>query len=147
MVCGSKDISDDEAGWKRKLAPELYKVAREKGTEAPYSGKYVHTTDDGVYQCGVCEAALFPSDTKFDAEKGPAGLRGWPSFSRALPGAVRLENDDSHGMHRIEVMCAKCGSHLGHIFKDETFPSGEHFCINSVCLELQKDTKKNSKSK
>lgn len=121
-----------------ELSPELYEVARKKGTESPYSGEYVHTTDKGMYQCRICGADLFSSDAKFDAEKGPIGLRGWPSFEQALPGSVRFQNDDSEGMHRTEVVCAKCGAHLGHIFDDETVPSGKHFCINSVCLDLEK---------
>ena len=117
---------------KKKLTPEQYAVAREKGTEAPFSGKYVHEKRDGMYTCVVCGNPLFSSDTKFDSGTG------WPSFDEALPGAVKFVEDDSHGMHRTEVTCARCGSHLGHVFDDgpaET--TGKRYCLNSVCLDLK----------
>lgn len=120
----------NEEGWKKVLTPEQYKVLREKGTEAPFTGEYVHTKEDGMYNCAACGNPLFSSDTKFDSGTG------WPSFDDALPGAVRIESDDSHGMHRTEVVCAKCGSHLGHVFDDGPTESGKRYCMNSVCLEL-----------
>jgi len=122
-------MNNDEL--KAKLDPELYKVAREKGTEAPFSGKYVHTKDKGTYACAVCGQALFPSDTKFDSGTG------WPSFDKALPGAVKLITDESHGMIRTEVVCSNCDSHLGHVFNDGPTATGQRFCLNSVCLDLK----------
>ncbi len=116
---------------KKRLTPQEYAVLREKGTEAPFSGEYVHTKEDGTYRCKVCGNPLFSSDTKFDSGTG------WPSFDEALPGAVRLVQDDSHGMHRTEVVCAKCGSHLGHIFDDGPTKTGKRYCMNSVCLDLE----------
>ena len=127
----------------KKLTPEEFTVLRHGGTEAPFSGQYVHTKDKGMYACKACGVQLFSSDTKFDSGTG------WPSFDNALPGAVTLEEDVSHGMHRTEVRCTKCGSHLGHVFDD--LPAGrqvvrqdgqiakKRYCINSVCLDL--DTK------
>jgi len=130
-------MNDEEL--KIKLAPEEYKVLREKGTEAPYSGKYYEVFDDGVYHCKVCNAALFASNQKYHSET--PGLRGWPSFDDALPGAVEFHPDDSDGMYRTEVVCASCKSHLGHIFEDDDAKTGKHYCINSVCLELQNEQK------
>ncbi len=115
---------------KAKLTPEQYRVLREKGTEAPFTGKYVHETKDGMYSCVVCNTLLFASTAKFDSGTG------WPSFDQALPGAVKLTSDDSHGMHRTEVTCVKCGSHLGHMFDDGPTPTGKRYCLNSVCLDL-----------
>lgn len=123
-----------EAEWKRELTPEQYRVLREGGTEAPYSGKLLHNDAAGSYTCAACGAELFGSDTKFDSKE--PGLAGWPSFYDALPGAVEFREDNSHGMERIEVVCANCGSHLGHIFPDDS-PTGKHYCINSTCLVFQ----------
>lgn len=122
---------------KKKLTPEEYAVLRQKGTEAPFSGALLKETREGVYKCKVCGAPLFPSTAKLDSSHGPASLAGWPSFSEAFPGAVKFNEDTSHGMRRTEVVCANCGSHLGHIFDDESSSSGKHFCTNSVCLELE----------
>ena len=120
-----------------ELDPVLKKVAREKGTEAPFSGKYVKETAAGMYNCAVCGNQLFASDTKFET-KIP-GLMGWPSFDNALPGAIKLEHDATYGMNRTEVLCANCNSHLGHVFDDDSeTKTGKHYCINSVCLDLQK---------
>ncbi|PIR37984.1 MAG: peptide-methionine (R)-S-oxide reductase [Candidatus Zambryskibacteria bacterium CG10_big_fil_rev_8_21_14_0_10_42_12] len=116
---------------KQKLTPEEYKVLREKGTEVPGTGKYLHEKREGTYMCKVCGNPLFASDAKFDSGTG------WPSFDEALPGAVKLEEDTSHGMHRTEVVCGKCGSHLGHVFDDgPTETTGKRYCMNSVCLDL-----------
>lgn len=126
-------MKQPEAEWKKKLTPEQYHILREKGTEAPFTGEYVHTKEKGMYTCAACGAQLFSSDAKFDSGTG------WPSFDQAIPGAVKMITDDSHGMHRTEVVCANCGSHLGHVFDDgprET--TGKRFCINSACLALKK---------
>ncbi len=125
----------NEGEWKDKLSPEQYKVLREKGTEAPFSGKYLHENKKGQYVCSACGNPLFSSDAKFDSHN--PGLMGWPSFDQALPGAVKLEHDTSLGMNRTEVICAKCGSHLGHIFEDPEAKTGKHYCMNSVCLDLE----------
>jgi len=125
----------DETQWKDKLSPEQYRVLREKGTEAPGSGKYVDFYEDGEYHCAACGQALFSSDTKYESTM--PGLIGWPAFSEAAAkGAVKLEDDDSLGMRRTEVTCSNCGSHLGHLFPDGSSPNGQHYCINSVCLEF-----------
>lgn len=128
---------DDETLKKEK--PELYKVAREGGTEAPFVGKYVHTKDDGMYHCAVCGAALFSSDTKFDSKSG------WPSFTDpTTKNAITLHEDNSLGMQRTEVRCAHCDAHLGHVFPDGPEKNGnvcDRFCINSVSLELKSSEK------
>jgi peptide-methionine (R)-S-oxide reductase len=121
----------NEEELKKKLTPEQYKVLREKGTEAPFSGKLLHDDRDGMYKCVVCGSDLFSSDAKFDSGTG------WPSFDKSLPGAVKLEEDNSQGMHRTEVVCAKCGSHLGHVFDDGPTETGKRYCLNSVCLDLE----------
>ena len=121
--------------WKDKLTPEQYRVLREKGTEAPGSGKYVDFYEDGEYHCAACGQTLFGSATKYESTM--PGLIGWPAFSEAAEkGAVKLQDDDSLGMHRTEVLCSNCGSHLGHLFADDSSPNGQHYCINSVCLDF-----------
>lgn len=125
----------NEEELKKKLSPEQYAVLREKGTEAPFSGKLLHEKRDGVYRCAACGNALFSSDTKFDSGTG------WPSFDEALPGSTKLIPDDSLGLHRTEVVCAQCGSHLGHLFDDGPTPTGKRYCLNSVCLDLEPDKK------
>ena len=116
---------------KNKLTPEQYRVMREKGTEAPFSGKLLHEKSEGTFKCAACGNPLFSSDAKFDSGTG------WPSFDQALPDAVEFKKDSEHGLERTEVVCKKCGSHLGHVFDDgpkET--TGKRHCINSVCLEF-----------
>lgn len=120
---------------KKKLSPEEYRVLREKGTEAPFSGALLHEKRSGMYACKVCGRELFKSDAKFDSGTG------WPSFDEAIPGAVELKSDTSHGMLRTEVLCSKCGSHLGHVFEDGPTKTGKRFCMNSVCLDLKPDGK------
>ena len=125
-----------EEDWKKKLTAEEYRILREKGTEAPFTGKYVHTEDEGVYKCVACGNQLFASDAKFET-KIP-GLIGWPSFDQAIPGSIEFRVDDSDGMQRTEVICKRCGSHLGHVFEEyNEAATGKHYCINSACLELE----------
>jgi peptide-methionine (R)-S-oxide reductase len=127
-------VSDSEL--KAKLSPEQYHVLREKGTEPPFSGKLLHNEQTGVYSCPVCGNELFKSDAKYDT--ATPGLVGWPSFATAASsGAVELKEDTSWGMHRTEVLCKKCGSHLGHLFEDNASPTGQHYCINSAALSFK----------
>lgn len=129
----------DDTDWREKLTEEQYRVLREKGTEVPFSGEYVEPQESGMYRCAGCGAQLFDTQTQFKASA--PGLRGWPSFSEALPGAIAFKEDDSLGMQRTEVVCATCGSHLGHVFdeghdgSEGTPKSGKHFCINSCALD------------
>lgn len=126
-------MKDDEY-WREKLTPEEYHVCREKGTERPFSGEYWETTDDGVYNCRCCGEPLFLSDSKFDSGCG------WPSFFRPANGDVIEEAQDlSHGMRRVEIMCKKCGCHLGHVFEDGPEPTGLRYCVNSLSVKLEKD--------
>ncbi len=124
-------MNDDE--WKDKLTPEQYHILREKGTEAPFTGKLLHNDKTGDYVCAACGQVVFKSDTKFDSGSG------WPSFyDVANTKAVKLNDDSSHGMNRVEVTCANCGSHLGHVFNDAPDqPTGQRFCINSAALDFE----------
>lgn len=127
-------LSDEE--WKKKLTPEQYRILRQKGTETPGTGKFLDHNEHGMYTCAACGAELFKSDAKYDSTM--PGLIGWPSFSEAANSkALKLQDDNSMGMHRTEVTCANCGSHLGHLFPDETSPNGQHYCINSVSLDFK----------
>ena len=124
-----------EEQWKEELGPERYRILREKGTEAPGTGELYHVTDKGMYTCGACGLELFSSDTKYDSGSG------WPSFWEATHSEnVVLTSDESHGMVRTEVTCARCGSHLGHVFDDgPQDKTGKRFCINSASLDLRKE--------
>jgi len=123
-------MPNSEQEWKEKLTPEQYKVLREKGTEAPFTGKLLHEERDGMFKCAACGNPLFASNAKFDSGTG------WPSFDQALPGATKEVKDESHGMARTEVVCAQCGSHLGHLFDDGPTVTGQRYCLNSVCLDF-----------
>jgi peptide-methionine (R)-S-oxide reductase len=127
-------LSEEE--WKKKLTPEQYEVLRGKGTEAPYSGKLLQNKETGTYTCAACGQVLFTSDGKYDSDT--PGLAGWPSFSDvAKSDAVDLKDDNSWGMHRVEVTCKNCGGHLGHLFDDDTSPTNKHYCINSCALDFK----------
>lgn len=148
-TCGSNDMrmeeeeeeeeeTDNEQEWKRKLTPLQYDVLRRKGTERPFTGRYYRFDEDGTYSCAACGNPIFMSQDKFDSGCG------WPSFDKAIPGHVNFTPDFSHGMERIEVTCARCGSHLGHVFEDGPTETGDRFCINSAAMDFtpEKDTAK-----
>jgi peptide-methionine (R)-S-oxide reductase len=126
-----KEIPKTEDEWKKVLTPEQYKILREKDTEAPFSGKLFKTGKDDVFACAACGNPLFRADAKFESGSG------WPSFDEALPGAVEERLDSSHNMQRTEVICARCKSHLGHLFMDGPTKTGKRYCLNSVCLDLE----------
>jgi peptide-methionine (R)-S-oxide reductase len=122
----------DEADLRSRLSEEQYRITQQKATERPFTGRYLHNKEHGVYACVVCGAELFASDTKFDSGSG------WPSFWLPLAGErVRSHRDASHGMVRTEVTCAGCGAHLGHVFDDGPQPSGQRYCVNSASLDFQ----------
>lgn len=122
-------ITDDQ--WRKKLTPEQFHVLREKGTEAPYTGKLLYNDKQGSYTCAACGNVLFDSGTKFESHSG------WPSFYDAIKGSVVLTPDDSLEVRRVEATCANCGGHLGHVFDDaRDQPTGQRFCINSAALQF-----------
>jgi peptide-methionine (R)-S-oxide reductase len=128
---GRPSVEKSDREWRQELTPAQYDVLRRKGTERPFTGRLVHEKRDGTYRCAGCGAELFSSQTKFDSGTG------WPSFTEPADRAnVQLLDDRSFGMHRIEVNCAACGGHLGHVFPDGPGRTGERYCINSCSLEF-----------
>ena len=127
----TEKVIKTEKQWQQELSTEQYRILRQCGTEPPFTGKYYKTKDNGTYHCAACGAVLFSSDTKYDSGSG------WPSFYAAIDKEAITE-DTSYGMRRIEIKCAKCGSHLGHIFPDGPQPTGLRYCVNSASLEFEK---------
>ena len=128
----AENLPRTEAEWRARLSPEQFRVARQKGTEPAFTGEYWNVKTPGVYHCVGCGAELFDAATKFESGTG------WPSFWAPLdPARVTVSEDRSHGMVRVEVTCARCGSHLGHLFEDGPKPTGQRYCLNSASLRLQ----------
>lgn len=131
----TEKVVKSEEEWRKELSPEQYNVLREHGTERAFTGKYWNHKEDGSYVCAGCGQVLFTSTTKFDSGCG------WPSFFDSIsPEKITKRDDNSYGMHRIEVLCSKCGGHLGHVFEDGPNPTGLRYCINSASLDFQKKT-------
>lgn len=131
-----REIEKTDAEWRASLTPDQYRIMREKGTERAFTGAYVDNHEHGMYRCAACSEPLFDSETKFESGSG------WPSFFQPLSaGAVDIEEDRTHGMRRTEVLCKKCGAHLGHVFNDGPNPTGLRYCINSASLDFQKKDK------
>lgn len=137
-----KKVTKSEEEWKKELTPEQYEVTRKKGTERAFTGEYYNSKEPGVYRCVACGNPLFSSKTKYESGSG------WPSFWEPISAeGIRTEEDFSHGMRRVEVLCASCESHLGHLFPDGPRPTGMRFCINSAALKLEKEKQEEEKKR
>lgn len=136
------EVNKTEAEWKKQLTAEQYEVLRQKGTERPHTGKYNVHNEKGIYKCAACGNELFSNEMKFDSHCG------WPSFDREIAGGkIKTITDHTLGMSRTEILCGRCGSHLGHIFDDGPTETGQRYCVNSVSLEFEGDTLKVIKPK
>lgn len=125
-------LHKSEAEWREELGDEQYRVLREKGTERPFTGEYNLHSENGAYQCGACNAPLFVSKSKFDSGCG------WPSFDESIKDSIEYVKDTSLGMHRMEILCSNCGSHIGHVFPDGPTETGQRYCVNSVSIDFKK---------
>ena len=126
-------IVKSESEWQKELSEEEFRVLRKKGTELPFTGKYNNHFDKGIYRCRACDTPLYDSESKFESGCG------WPSYDKALPGALEFIKDNSHGMIRTEIVCAKCGGHQGHVFNDGPSTTGERYCVNSVSIRFDSE--------
>ena len=126
-------IVRSEYEWHNELSNEEFRVLRKKGTELPFTGKYNNHFDKGIYRCRACDTPLYDSESKFESGCG------WPSYDKALPGALEFIKDNSHGMIRTEIVCAKCGGHQGHVFNDGASTTGERYCVNSVSIRFDSE--------
>lgn len=127
------DLPETDEEWRERLSEEEYRILREAETEPRFSGEFVDETDEGSFVCAGCGTTLFDAETKFDSGSG------WPSFYAAAGDTVETRLDTSHGMRRTEVVCARCGGHLGHVFEDGPDPTGKRYCINAAALEFESD--------
>ena len=126
-------IVKSEYEWHNELSNEEFRVLRKKGTELPFTGQYNNHFDKGIYRCRACDTPLYDSESKFESGCG------WPSYDKAFPGALEFIKDNSHGMIRTEIVCAKCGGHQGHVFNDGPSSTGERYCVNSVSIRFDSE--------